>query len=113
MKYQSAITNLAAVVFATSSLDSVSAFVPKSCTRGSPAALLRDSYSCGKIGQAQTQLSVASSEIAENEADVKPRKTREVSLSSATLTESKPFVLFSYASSSTSRVLDALRRLQS
>lgn len=76
MKYQSAITTLAAVVLASSSLDSASAFVPKSCTRASPAAALRDSHSCGKVGQFNTQLSVASSDV---EQDVKPRKTREVS----------------------------------
>ena len=80
MKFQSAISSLAAVALASSSLDSVSSFVPKSCSKISPAATLPASQSYSKIGQHQsiTQLHVASSEIVGDEADVKPRKTREV-----------------------------------
>jgi len=85
MKFQSAITSLAAVALASSSLDSVSSFVPKSCSKISPAATLPASQSYSKIGQHQsiTQLHVASSEIVGDEADVKPRKTREERLQAA------------------------------
>lgn len=86
MKYQSAITSLAAVVLASSAtLETVSSFVPTASTGSAPSISLqsRQSYGTSTTDQLQlqhnTQLSVASSEIVdEDEADVKPRKTREV-----------------------------------
>lgn len=80
MKYQSGITNL---IFASSSLGLVSCFVPKPRTKASPAVALRPADLGTKIGQRNTFLSVASSDIITNEADAKPRKTREERLEAA------------------------------
>ena len=70
MKYESALTGLAVVAIALTSLDSVSSFVPQSVKIISPT---------NKVGLDQSQLNVASSEIVGEEAETKPRKTREVS----------------------------------
>lgn len=71
MKYQSAITSLAAVVLASSTtLDTVSSFVP------TPSTARAVSTQSSNTAQ-NTQLAVASSEIIDNET-AKPRKTREV-----------------------------------
>ena len=72
MKFQFAIANLAAVVLASACFDSASSFVPTSLTRAS-----QTDQSLYTNGRHNTQIHVASSEIV-TEADVKPRKTREV-----------------------------------
>ena len=77
MKFQFAIANLAAVVLASACFDSASSFVPTSLTRASHAASLQTDQSLYTNGRHNTQIHVASSEIV-TEADVKPRKTREV-----------------------------------
>lgn len=80
MKYDSSVLSLAIVGLAISTLGSVSSFVPQSSKSVLPTSC---SQTGNAFGRDQTELCVASSEIVSNEAEVKPRKTREERLEAA------------------------------
>ena len=75
MKVDITASSLTIIGFALSGFGSVSSFVPQSSQSVSPTIYYRTSNIAGRD---QAQLHVASSELVGNEAEMKPRKTREV-----------------------------------
>jgi len=80
MKVDTTASSLTIIGFALFGFGSVSSFVPQSSQSVSPTIYYRTSNIAGRD---QTQLHVASSELVSNEAEMKPRKTREERLEAA------------------------------